>query len=325
MNEELQLRLHGDASLPTLIYLPGLHGDWTLIPSFRLALAGRVRFVEFTYPRTLTWSLDDYADAIEAALLEQGITRGWLLGESFGSQIVWPLLAHSSAGRVPQGPALEGGSQSGTRGARPPESSGGRGSSRAPFDPGGRGTPPSQAVFRANGVILAGGFVKHPLKWGVYAAGKFCHGVSLTWLTRLLFFYAKFARFRHRQASETLASIQEFVARRTELDKQAAVHRLRLVAANDPRGLARQVRLPVYQLSGLFDPVVPWPFVRPWLKRHCPGYRGSRVIGMADHNVLGTAPKGAAEQVMQWLQGARLANQSGGEPQVKPELGSWNG
>ena len=68
MNEELQLRIHGDAALPTLIYLPGLHGDWTLVTSFRLALAGRVRFVEFTYPRTLMWSLEDYARAIEAAL-----------------------------------------------------------------------------------------------------------------------------------------------------------------------------------------------------------------------------------------------------------------
>jgi hypothetical protein len=27
MLEELQLRIHGEASLPTLIYLPGLHGD----------------------------------------------------------------------------------------------------------------------------------------------------------------------------------------------------------------------------------------------------------------------------------------------------------
>ncbi len=64
--ETLRLRLHGDDSLPTLIYLPGLHGDWTLVASFRRALAGRVRFVEFTYPRTLTWPLDDYATAIEA-------------------------------------------------------------------------------------------------------------------------------------------------------------------------------------------------------------------------------------------------------------------
>ncbi|MEI7807808.1 MAG: hypothetical protein WCJ07_04915 [Verrucomicrobiota bacterium] len=88
MPEELQLRIHGDASLPTLIYLPGLHGDWTIIGGFRRALAGRARFVEFTYPRTLDWSLDDYAAAIESALEKNGITTGWLLGESYGSQIV---------------------------------------------------------------------------------------------------------------------------------------------------------------------------------------------------------------------------------------------
>ena len=61
MTDALQMRVHGDASLPTLVYLPGLHGDWTLVSSFRAAIAGRVRFVEFTYPLTTTWSLDDYA------------------------------------------------------------------------------------------------------------------------------------------------------------------------------------------------------------------------------------------------------------------------
>ncbi len=275
MPEELQLRIHGDASLPALVYLPGLHGDWTLVTSFRLALAGRVRFVEFTYPRTLTWSLEDYANAIEAALLEQGITQGWLLGESFGSQIVWPLLGRARnevrGVSVDVSPSL---------------------------------FAPRTSHFTPDGVILAGGFVKHPFKFGVRAAGQFSHGVSLTWLTRLLFFYAKYARFRHRQAPETLASIQEFVARRTELDKQTAVHRLHLIAANDPREIARQVRLPVCQLSGLFDPVVPWPFVRPWLKRNCPGYHASNIIWKADHNVLGTAPKAAAEQVRQWMNSA---------------------
>ena len=35
MDEKLQLRIYGDDSLPTLIYLPGLHGDWTLIGGFR--------------------------------------------------------------------------------------------------------------------------------------------------------------------------------------------------------------------------------------------------------------------------------------------------
>ena len=102
MAEELQLRIHGDASLPTLIYLPGLHGDWTLIGGFRHALGDKVRFVEITYPRTLTWSLDDYAAAVETALAKNGITRGWLLGESFSSQVVWAMVGAreiSGAGR----------------------------------------------------------------------------------------------------------------------------------------------------------------------------------------------------------------------------------
>ena len=81
------MRVYGPPTQqPTLIYLPGLHGDWTLVSGFRRALAGRVRFVETTYPRTLTWSLEDYAAGIEAGLAERGISRGWLLGESFSSQ-----------------------------------------------------------------------------------------------------------------------------------------------------------------------------------------------------------------------------------------------
>ena len=114
MAEELQLRVHGAASLPTLIYLPGLHGDWTLAGGFLRALGGQARFVEMTYPRTLTWSLEDYAAAIETALARAGIPDGWLLGESFGSQPLWALV--------------------------------------------GRGK------FPARGVILAGGFVKHPMR-----------------------------------------------------------------------------------------------------------------------------------------------------------------
>ena len=81
MAEKLEMRIYGDAARPTLIYLPGLHGDWTLVGSFRRAVSARVRFVEMTYPRTLTWSLEDYAEAIETALAKQGIGRGWLLGE----------------------------------------------------------------------------------------------------------------------------------------------------------------------------------------------------------------------------------------------------
>jgi len=277
MDETVQIRIHGDASKPALIYLPGLHGDWTLVPGFRLALGGRVRFVEFTYPRTLAWSLEAYADAIEQSLSQHGITRGWLLGESFGSQVAWTLVRR------------ERGGGSGTM-----EDTGrGRGDGFPPR--------PLLPAFQADGLILAGGFVKHPFKWGVQLAGTFARGVSLTWLTRLLFVYAKASRWRFRNSPEVVAGIEAFVSRRTELDKLAAVHRLRLIAANDPRPIARQTTMPVHHLAGLWDPVVPWPWVRSGLRRECPGWRGGRLVLFADHNVLGTAPRDAAEQVLAWM------------------------
>jgi pimeloyl-ACP methyl ester carboxylesterase len=251
MDEELQIRIHGDESRPTLIYLPGLHGDWTLIASFRKAFGGRVRFIEVTYPRTLTWTLDDYAVAVESVLAGNGIGHGWLLGESFSSQVVWAMIARRQ--------------------------------------------------FQVEGVILAGGFVRHPLRWGVRLAKLLTSGVSLTLLTRILFGYAKFARFRYRHAPETRASIPEFIARRTELDRQAATHRLSLIAQNDPRGVAMQVCVPVYALAGLVDPIVPWFPVRRWLRKNCPAFRVAKVICRADHNVLSTAPDAAAEIVEKWM------------------------
>jgi pimeloyl-ACP methyl ester carboxylesterase len=252
--EELQIRIYGEAIKPTLIYLPGLHGDWTLITSFRKAFDGRVRFAEITYPRTLTWSLDDYAAHVETSLAEKRITRGWLLGESFSSQVVWPIVARNR--------------------------------------------------FQTEGIILAGGFVRHPMQLGVRLAEKFVGGISLSLLMRLIFGYAKAARFRYRHAPETLATIEEFIVRRTELDRQAATHRLRLVAQSDPREIARRNEAPVFALTGVLDPIVPWPFVFPWLRRHCPALRDSRIIWQADHNVLGTAPQLSAEQVLRWIQAA---------------------
>ncbi len=251
MEDELQFRIHGGVSLRTLIYLPGLHGDWTLIGGFRHALRGQARFVEATYPRTLTWSLDDYAAAVEAALAKNGVTNGWLLGESYGSQVVWALLARGK--------------------------------------------------FPAQGVILAGGFVKHPMRRAARLAEKLTGKMSNALFVRIIFGYAKVARFRYRRSPETLATIDEFVARRTELDRRAAQHRLHLVAENDPRQVARRTRLPVFGLSGILDPIVPWPCVRHWLRKNCPALRDYKIIRNADHNVLGTAPREAAKQVLEWI------------------------
>jgi len=251
MSEELQIRVYREASQPTLIYLPGLHGDWTLIGGFRQALAGRVRFVEVTYPRTLTWSLDDYAAAVESALAAHGINRGWLLGESFGSQVVWAMVGRKR--------------------------------------------------FGLDGVILAGGFVKHPAQLGMRLAQWTAGHIPMAVVTRILFSYARIARFRYRRSPEVLSGIDEFIARRTQLDRQAATHRLGLVGQSEFSLVARQIEAPVYALTGLVDPVVPWPWVRHWLKRNCPRLREYRIIHRADHNVLGTAPEAAAEQVVKWI------------------------
>ena len=254
-SEKPDIRIHGSASSPTLIYLPGLHGDWTLIGSFRRALAGRVRFVEVTYPRTLTWSLDDYAEGVETALAKQGITGGWLLGESFSSQVVWPILARNR--------------------------------------------------FQTEGVILAGGFVRHPVRWVVPLAERLFGGISLKWLRQTLLLYARLVRIRFRKSPETLADIQEFIDRWTEPHRQAATHRLRLIAKNDPSAIARQVKLPVYALTGAIDPIVAWPRVRWWLEKNCPGLREYRIVWSADHNVLSTAARASAEQVLQWIRESR--------------------
>lgn len=255
MDERLKLRVDGEASLPTLIYLPGLHGDWTLIPNFKRALANRVRFAEVTYPRTLTWSLDDYAAGVEAALTEIGITRGWLLAESFSSQVAWPMVARGN--------------------------------------------------FQIEGLILAGGFVKHPIRAGVRLVEKFGRGIPLSWLTRIMFGYSKIARYRYRRSPETGASIREFIERRTELDRQAAVHRLRLIAASDFRSIVKATRIPIFAITGALDPIVPWFCVRAWLRRNGTALRDYRIIWRADHNVLSTAANASADQVVRWMNSGR--------------------
>ncbi len=252
MEEQLQLRVYGDASLPTLVYLPGMHGDWTLIGGFRSAVAGRVRFVEMTYPRTLNWSLDDYAAAIETALSQNGIERGWLLGESFGSQPLWAMLARGK--------------------------------------------------FQARGVILAGGFVRYPMQGVMQLMEKIIGFIPSYFLVRIIFGYAKFARFRYRRSPETLATLDEFLARRrSEADRRAAQHRIHLVAQNDPRAIARNTKVPVFGVAGILDPLVPWPPVRRWLKRNCPALRDYQIIRRADHNVLNTGTQDAARHILNWI------------------------
>jgi len=251
IEDAVQVRVWGNPNAPTLLYLPGLHGDWTLIRGFRQAVADQVRFVELTYPRTLKWSLDDYSVAIESALTERGIHEGWLLAESFGSQIAWQMA--------------------------------------------------SRARLKVLGIILAGGFVRHPAKWGVRLASRVMGAISPGMLRRLFAFYAALGRIRYRKAPEVLEDLAAFVQRRTDLDRKASQHRLKLIHENDACEIVQSLSVPVFALSGLLDGIVPWIAVRPWLRRNCPALREYKILWAADHTVLATAPKSSATIVLNWL------------------------
>jgi pimeloyl-ACP methyl ester carboxylesterase len=212
-----------------------------------------VTFAEFTYPRTTTWSLAEYGRAVAAALVARGFDHGWLLAESFGSQVAWAMLA------------AEGG------------------------------------PFRVEGVVFAGGFVRYGQRWLVRGCERFFRRVPSRSLRGPLAGYSWVVRRLRPCTPAVLADLDEFVARRTAADQEAAAHRLRLIAEADWRSVAARTRVPVWHLAGLLDPVVPWWPQQRWLRRHCPGFRGARVVAKADHNVLGSAPEVAAAQILEWL------------------------
>ena len=60
----IDVRVH-DGAGPTVIYLPGIHGDWGLIGAFRRELGPRVRFVEFAYSKG-DISMDRLAELVHA-------------------------------------------------------------------------------------------------------------------------------------------------------------------------------------------------------------------------------------------------------------------
>ena len=74
-----------------------------------------------------------------------------------------------------------------------------------------------------------------------------------------------------------------------------------MIRRGDRRPTARAARLPVFQLSGVWDPIVPWWQVRPWLRRNCPGFKASRIVRTGGHNVLLSAAEESAGQILEWI------------------------
>lgn len=244
---DISIRVH-PGSGPTLIYLPGIHGDWGLIGAFRRALGARVRFVEFAYSKE-DLSMERLAELVHGELTARGVATGWLLGQSFGSQVGWALLARG---------------------------------------------------FRANGVVLAGGFVKHPWPWGARLFRALLS--SPDWLIGPGYrAYTALCNALARRGPEEAEELMAFARNRGGKDWKATTWRLTLIAEGDPRATARATRAPVHYLGGRIDPLVPWPLVTRWLKRECPGYKGEVILPYADHNVLGSSPRESAERVLAWI------------------------
>jgi hypothetical protein len=153
----------------------------------------------------------------------------------------------------------------------------------------------ARGTFQAQGIILAGGFVKHPFRRLARLAEKTFGHLPFRILVWGMYAFTKYARLGcprdHR----------EFAERRTKLDCLAATHRLHLLAGNDPGPVASATRLPVFHISGLIDPIVPWPLVQCWLRKNCPALRATRIVALADHNVLGTGSRQAAAHILNWM------------------------
>lgn len=244
----VSIRVH-DGAGPTVIYLPGIHGDWGLIGAFRRALGGRVRFVEFAYSKDEV-TMERLAELVHSELKAHGVHAGWLLGQSFGSQVAWALMARG---------------------------------------------------FKADGVVLAGGFVKHPWPWGARLFRALLSGVPAAVVNPAYLGYTVLCNKLARRGPEEAEELLAFARNRGGKEWAAMSWRLSLIALSDPRAIARAMSNPVHYLGGMIDPLVPWPIVIRWLKRECPGYKGEVIIRSADHNVLGSSPRESAERVLAWV------------------------
>ena len=89
-------RAAGDPNAPPIIYLPGVHGDWTAQGRARPILTRDFHLVETAYPRIEKWSIDDFAHALKDLLDGLEIESAHIVGESFGSLVAWQFgIAHS--------------------------------------------------------------------------------------------------------------------------------------------------------------------------------------------------------------------------------------
>lgn len=216
----------------------------------RLELKDKVRWVDIAYPELKSQDIRDYARAVLAALEESGIKKGWVLAESFGSQVAWELVRHG------------------------------------------------KGAIDIEGIILAGGFIRHPLPWGARLLKKLSYAFPRG-TTNAMGIAGAFLCRKMARNEEMMEDLKSF-----PFDKRSLIgfgNRLALIAGNDPRETARKTDIPVYMIAGFWDFLVPLPLVWLWLKRHCPGYREGKVVFFADHAVAVSRPVETAKAILLWM------------------------
>jgi hypothetical protein len=143
--------------------------------------------------------------------------------------------------------------------------------------------------------------VRYPLPAAVQLV-RACHrDWPLPLLMGGLRIYLGLLKLRHWSAVIRAGVDEHFQTHKSEQDRRAILSRYEIILQNDPRPLARRLSLPLYYITGFWDVIVMWFLVQPWLKTHCPAYRGWRLVWSAEHNVLGFQPRISAQQIMQWL------------------------
>jgi pimeloyl-ACP methyl ester carboxylesterase len=248
--EQIEYQVSGPNDLPKLIYLPGLHGDWSLLSGFRANVYGSVQLIEMRYPNTRSWTINDYSNAIMKILFDINVNSGFILAESFGSQVAWALLANG---------------------------------------------------YKPKAVILAGGFVRYPFISILKNVKLIFRAIPYSILRIMLKAYALISRLRYLNARENFDNMTEFLRLRTDENRLAACHRLELIKRCDFRDMISHTDIPIFYLSGFWDPIVPWPFVISWLKDNCNSFCASKILINADHLVLATAPKDSANLIINWI------------------------
>jgi pimeloyl-ACP methyl ester carboxylesterase len=86
---KLIFQVSGPINSPLVIYLPGIHGDWTPLEAARDALTDHVRLVEVEYPKEPDWDMARYAHSVKELLDAFGVEKAHFVAESFGSLVAW--------------------------------------------------------------------------------------------------------------------------------------------------------------------------------------------------------------------------------------------